>query len=533
VDLSTPAPPITHGVAMNEPATIDERALAPARAPTLRMQGIRKSFFGVEVLHGVDFSVDRGEVMGLCGENGAGKSTLMKILAGIHEQDAGTVEVKGTRVPAGANPREMQALGVSMIHQELNLLDELTVAQNIFLCREPRGRSGLIDFRRMNEAAAAQLEKLGEKIDPRRKVRELKIAQKQMVEIAKATSFDVGLLILDEPTAVLTGKETRILFDLIASLSARGISMVYISHRLKEIGDVCHRVTVLRDGHLVATRKVSEVTPHEIATLMVGREVKDTRAADFSGDPAAVVLEARGVSDGLLKDVSFQVRKGEILGFAGLVGAGRTEVMEILFGIRKPRTGTVLVDGAQVTVRNAMDAIRAGLGFVTEDRKDTGLVLCRDISENANYVRWQKTGGFFKGKRRTANASRRMIERLRIRCQGANQLVSSLSGGNQQKVALAKWLMAGAKVLILDEPTRGVDVGARQEIYDIIRELAAEGVGVVVVSSDLPEVLSVCQRVLVMHEGRITGELAASEMTEAKIMYCATDVRAGGEHGDA
>ncbi len=516
---------------MIESATMHDSADVPLTAPTLRMQGIRKSFSGVEVLHGVDFSVDRGEVMGLCGENGAGKSTLMKILAGIHAQDAGTVVVKGASVPPGANPREMQGLGVSMIHQELNLLDELTVAQNIFLAREPRGRSGLIDFRRMNEAAAAQLQRLGEKIDPRRKVRELKIAQKQMVEIAKATSFDVGLLILDEPTAVLTGKETRILFDLIASLSARGISMVYISHRLKEIGDVCHRVTVLRDGSLVATKKVSDVTPREIATLMVGREVKDTRAADFAGDPAAVVLEARSVSDRLLKDVSFRVRRGEILGFAGLVGAGRTEVMEVLFGIRKPETGTVLVDGKPADIRGPIDAIHAGLGFVTEDRKDTGLVLGRDIGENANYVRWQKTGGVFKGRRATAHASRRMIGRLRIRCQGPDQLVSSLSGGNQQKVALAKWLMAGAKVLVLDEPTRGVDVGARQEIYDIIRELAAEGVGVVVVSSDLPEVLSICQRVLVMHEGRITGELAASEMTEAKIMYCATDVRAGGEHG--
>ncbi len=501
--------------------------------PSLRMQEIRKSFSGVEVLHGVDFSVERGEVMGLCGENGAGKSTLMKILAGIHQQDAGTVVVKGTPVPPGANPREMQALGVSMIHQELNLLDELTVAQNIFLCREPRRRSGLVDFRRMNEAAAAQLQKLGERIDPRRKVRELKIAQKQMVEIAKATSFDVGILILDEPTSVLTGKETKILFDLIAALSARGISMVYISHRLKEIGEVCHRVTVLRDGNLVATKKVSEVTPRDLATLMVGREVKDTRSADFSGDASAVCLEARNLSDGLLKNVSFQVRRGEILGFAGLVGAGRTEVMETLFGIRKAGSGAVLVDGKPVVIRSPIDAIRLGLGFVTEDRKATGLVLCRDIRENTNFVRWLKTSGFFKGRRRTANASRRMIDRLRIACNGPDQLVSSLSGGNQQKVALAKWLMGGAKVLVMDEPTRGVDVGARQEIYGIIRELAAEGVGVVLVSSDLPEVLSICQRVLVMHEGRITGELAASEMTEAKIMYCATDVRPGGEHGGA
>jgi ABC-type sugar transport system ATPase subunit len=500
---------------------------------TLRMQGICKSFFGVEVLHGVDFAVERGEVMGMCGENGAGKSTLMKILSGIHTQDAGEVVLNGRTVQRGATPREMQSLGVSMIHQELNLLDELTVAQNIFLCREPKSRSGLVDFGKMNVDAAVLLEKLGEKIHPGRKVRDLKIAQKQMVEIAKATSFNVELLIMDEPTAVLTGKETRILFDLIANLSAQGIAVVYISHRLKEIGDVCHRVTVLRDGSLVATKKVAEVTPHDLATLMVGREVKDTRAQDFSGDPADVMLEARDVADDLLKGVSFKVRRGEILGFAGLVGAGRTELMEVLFGIRKPRSGTVHIGGKPVAIRSAMDAIRADLGFVTEDRKGTGLVLCRDITENANYVTWQKTPGFFRGRKRTTDNTRRMIERLGIRCSGPAQAVSNLSGGNQQKVALAKWLLSGARVLVLDEPTRGVDVGARQEIYQIVRELAADGVAIVMVSSDLPEILSVCERVIIMHEGRVTGELAASEMTEAKIMYCATDVRAGGENGGA
>jgi ABC-type sugar transport system ATPase subunit len=514
------------------PATTAERP-APRPGAALRMQGICKSFFGVEVLHRVDFAVEAGEVMGMCGENGAGKSTLMKILAGIHAPDAGEVELKGKPVPRGANPLQMQHLGVSMIHQEQDLLNELTVAQNIFLCREPVGPSGLIDFKRMNEDAAAQLSKLGEKIDPRRKVRDLKIAQKQMVEIAKATSFNVEILVMDEPTSVLTERETRILFDLIANLSAQGIAVVYISHRLKEIGEVCHRVTVLRDGNLVATKDVSEVTPRDLATLMVGREVTDTRAADFAGDPDDVVLEVRDVGDDLLHGVGFRVRKGEILGFAGLVGAGRTELMEVVFGVRKPRTGTVLIEGKPVRVRHAMDAIRAHLGFVTEDRKQTGLVLCRDITDNANYVIWQKTPGFFKGARATAENTRRMIDRLAIRCRGPTQNVSTLSGGNQQKVALSKWLLSGAKVLVLDEPTRGVDVGARQEIYRIIKELAAEGVAVVVVSSDLPEILSICQRVIVMHEGRITGELSASEMSETSIMYRATDVGAGGEHGGA
>jgi ribose transport system ATP-binding protein len=488
------------------------------------MQGICKSFFGVEVLHNVDFAVSKGEIMGLCGENGAGKSTLMKILAGIHPQDAGEVVFKGEHVRRNATPLEMQHLGVSMIHQELNLLNELTVAQNIFLCREPRSRIGLIDFPKMNDEAAKILQRLGEKIDPKRKVRELKIAQKQMVEIAKAISFNVELLVMDEPTSVLTGKETTILFELIANLSAQGIAVVYISHRLKELIDVCHRVTVLRDGYFVATKSISEVTAQDLATLMVGRYVQEIETSDFTGDAEAVVLEVKDVSDDMLKDVGFQVRRGEILGFSGLVGAGRTELMEIVFGIRKPKSGEVLIEGKPVTIKSAIDAIKSDLGFVTEDRKETGLVLCRDITDNTNYIYWQKTRGFFRGRKVASGNTRGMIDRLKIRCQSPAQNVSNLSGGNQQKVALAKWLLSGAKVLLLDEPTRGVDVGARQELYHIIQELAAEEVAVVIVSSDLPEILGICQRVIIMHEGRITGTLLSSEMTEAKIMYYATNV---------
>jgi ABC-type sugar transport system ATPase subunit len=493
---------------------------------TLRMQGIRMSFSGVEVLHGVDFAVDKGEIMGLCGENGAGKSTLMKLVAGIYPSDAGEIVFKGTPIRRGATPLETQHLGISMIHQELNLLPELTVAQNIFLRREPRGATGLIDFAKMHTDAAAILARLGETIDPRRKVRELKVAQKQMVEIAKAISFNVELLIMDEPTSALTGRETKILFDLIANLSAQGIAVVFISHRLKELIDVCRTVTVLRDGALVAVRGITEVTAHDLATLMVGREVTETHASDFAGDPAAVMLEARNITDGLLKDVSFRVRRGEILGFSGLIGAGRTELMEVIFGIRKPESGQVLIEGKPVAVRSAMDAIRVNLGFVTEDRKETGLVLCRDIHENANYVTWQKTPGFFTSRKASTANTRRMIERLAIRCKSPAQAVGNLSGGNQQKVALSKWLLSGARVLVLDEPTRGVDVGARQEIYRIIRELAAEGVAIVIVSSDLPEILAICERVVVMHEGRVTGELNASQLSEAKIMYYATDVQA-------
>ncbi|MCF7929210.1 MAG: sugar ABC transporter ATP-binding protein [Spirochaetales bacterium] len=490
----------------------------------LEMKGISKSFYGVEVLHSVDLSLDRGDILALCGENGAGKSTLMKILAGIHEQNAGDVILKDEVVPPSAGPLEMEKRGVSMIHQELNLLNQLTVAQNIFLCREPRNKLGLIDYPKMNEESEKLMKRLGENIDPKQKLKTLKIAQKQMVEIAKAISFNVEILVMDEPTAVLTSKETTILFDLIRKLSSEGIAVIYISHRLKEVSQVCKTVQVLRDGYDIATREVAEVTEKDIASLMVGREVTESTAGEFSGDPDDVVLEVRGVTDEKLKNVGFSVRRGEILGFSGLVGAGRTELMEVIFGMRTPETGEVLLEGKPVTIKSAIDAIKSDVGFVTEDRKETGLVLCRDLTENLNYVYWRKHKGFFKNKKVSAENTDKMIKRLNIRCQGPDQQVKTLSGGNQQKVALAKWLASGAKILILDEPTRGVDVGARQEIYKIINELVDTGITIVIVSSDLPEVLSICERIIVMHEGRVTGELTSTEATEAKVMHYATDV---------
>ena len=490
----------------------------------LEMSGICMSFYGVEVLHTVGLSVEKGEIRALCGENGAGKSTLMKVLSGIHEQDSGEVRFRGEEIRSTADPLEVQSYGISMIHQELNLFNDLSVAQNIFLCREPKKRNGLIDFATMNREASKLLERLGEKIDPRTKVRELKIAQKQMVEIAKAISFNVELLIMDEPTAVLTGKETEIMFNLMRNLASEGIAIIYISHRLKEITEVCHSVTVLRDGNYIDTKPLSGVSEKEIAALMVGRELSESSVGNFCGDPEDVVLEVRGVSDELLHDISFKVRRKEILCFSGLVGAGRTELMEVIFGIRHPEKGEVLLEGKPVSVRSAMDAIRMDIGLVTEDRKDTGLVLCRDITENSNYVYWQKNKGFFRNAKRTRENTDRMIGRLNIRCSGADQAVSNLSGGNQQKVALSKWLLSEAKVLILDEPTRGVDVGARQEIYQIIAELADSGIAIIIVSSDMQEVMSFSQRVIVMHEGRKTGELECSELDEERIMYLATNV---------
>ncbi len=339
----------------------------------VNMRNISKSFFGVEVLHNVDFSLRAGEVAALCGENGAGKSTLMKILAAIYSLDSGEMEVDGRLIQKSVSPLEMQDMGVSIIHQELNLLRDMTVAQNIFLSREPTNKLGLIDAKKMNADAKKLIESLGEKIDPSAKVHTLKIAQQQMVEIAKAISFDVKVLIMDEPTSMLTGKETEILFNLTRELAKKGIGIVYISHRLKEIKQICDSVTVLRDGSLVAVKSTADVSEKDIANLMVGREVQESVVNDYAGDKDDVVLEVKNLSDSdLLRDVSFKVRRGEIVGFAGLVGAGRSELMEHIFGLRKRTAGEIVIKGNVVHFKNPAAAIAGNIGFATEDRKETG-----------------------------------------------------------------------------------------------------------------------------------------------------------------
>jgi len=489
----------------------------------VEMKGITKSFYGVEVLHDVDFDVNAGEVVALCGENGAGKSTLVKILAAIYTRDGGEINIQGESIHH-STPFDIQHKGVSMIHQELNLVDDMTAAQNIFLSREPCNKFGIIDYPRMNREAEKLLESLGESIEPTAKVGSLKIAQKQMLEIAKAISFDVKVIIMDEPTAVLSGKETEILFNLIKTLSQRGIGIIYISHRLAEIKEIAGRVTVLRDGYLVGTRNVSEVTEKEIASMMVGRDVDHTAASEFEGDPSDIVLEVRNITSDILKDVSFSVAKGEIIGFSGLIGAGRSEMMEMIFGLRKLEAGEVLLYGKPVTIKNAKAAIKADLGFATEDRKETGLVLDRSISENADFVYRVKNKVSVVMPKAVNARARKKIEELRIVCNGPSQLVKHLSGGNQQKVVLAKWLSSQPEIFIVDEPTRGIDIGARQEIYNIIKELAQSGKTIIIVSSDMTEILSICQRVVVMHEGRITGILTGRERTEDNIMHHAANV---------
>ena len=493
----------------------------------VEMKNIYKSFFGVEVLHDVNFELNAGEVVALCGENGAGKSTLMKILAAVYDSDKGEVFVNGNPMPKNATTLDMAGMGVSMIHQELNLMDHLTVAQNIFLTREIMGKNGLIDHHKMNVEARKLLDMLGQnEIDEKEYVRNLKIAQKQMVEIAKAVSFDVKVLIMDEPTSMLTSRETTILFNLIRRLASEGMGIVYISHRLAEIKEVCDKVTILRDGSLIATKEVAQISEQEIANLMVGREVTYKKAGNFKGDPNDVLLEVQNVSDSFLKDLSFKVRRGEILGFSGLVGAGRSELMEFIFGIRKCQSGKILVEGKEVVIHSPKDAIQHGLGFATEDRRQTGLLMGRSIKENINLIEQIKTPGQWIYASKMSSNAKRLIEELNIKCYSQEQYASNLSGGNQQKVVFGKWLLAEPEVLILDEPTRGIDVGARAEIYEIIEKLAEGGKAIIIVSSDLTEILSVCQRVIVMHEGKITGMLNSDECTEESIMQYATNVAA-------
>lgn len=491
----------------------------------LEMRGISKSFLGVEVLHKVDFDLRSGEVLALCGENGAGKSTLMKILAGVYERDEGSIALFGKEIHH-ATPRKMLLEGVSMIHQELNLLEDLSIAQNIYLTREPQNKIGLLNFQSMNKSAGTLLKLLGQQeIKPASKVYTLKIAQKQMVEIAKAISFDVKVIIMDEPTAVLTMKETELLFNLIKNLTSKGIGIVYVTHRLSEVKAIADRVTVLRDGYLVSTKNVADVSESDIAAMMVGREVEHTVPDEFAGDPSNIVLEIKNISGDILKNVSFSVAKGEVIGFSGLVGAGRSELMEMIFGLRKFSHGEILLYGKPVTIKQAKTAIQAGLGFATEDRKVSGLVLTQSIAENIDMIFRVKTRG--EHILSPGNVKARvwkMIKHLRIVCRGAGQLTKHLSGGNQQKVVLAKWLLADSDIIIVDEPTRGIDVGARAEIYHIIKELSNRGKTVIMVSSDMTEILSICQRIVVMHEGRITGILTGAKRTEHEVMQHAINI---------
>jgi ribose transport system ATP-binding protein len=491
--------------------------------PALLMRGITKTYPGVVALQDVDFEVLPGEVHALVGENGAGKSTLMRILAGADTKDAGSVFLNGTEVHLDS-PLSAMNLGISIIYQEFNLVPYMNAAENIFLGREPIGRlPGVIDFGRMYSDAQRIIDELGVKLDVRKPVGELSVAQQQMVEIAKATSKKCSIIAMDEPSATLTEHELENLFALIRKLKSEGVSIIYISHRLEEIFEIADRVTVLRDGQLVGVRSVAETNREDIIRMMVGRELKEI-IPKVKAEIGDVVLEVRGLSRrGIIKDISFSVRRGEILGLAGLVGAGRTEVARAIFGADSVDKGEILLDGEPVAIHSPRDAISLGIGLVTEDRKSLGLILGMTVRENislANLGALSKMG--FISCRNERDVADQYVADLLIKTPSIEQAVQNLSGGNQQKVVLAKWLFTKSRVLIFDEPTRGIDVGAKTEIYQLMNRLAENGNAIIMISSELPEILGMSDRIVVMHEGEIVGELSREEATQEKIMHLAT-----------
>ncbi|HSC80703.1 MAG TPA: sugar ABC transporter ATP-binding protein [Chitinolyticbacter sp.] len=486
------------------------------------MAGINKAFGPVRVLEGVDFSVAGGEIHALMGENGAGKSTLMKILCGVYSADAGSINVDGLPVNIRST-RDAEERGIAIIHQELNLIPQLSVMENLFLGREPR-RFGVIDSGRMRREAGVWLEKVGAgQIDPAREAGTLSIGQQQLVEIAKALSLNAQVLIMDEPTAALTEHEITTLFQIMADLKARGVAIVYVSHRMEEIFKICDKISVLRDGSFVGERVIAETGFDEIVKLMVGRELGE-RFPGRDVAPGEVRLKVADLSDeGNISHIGFEVRAGEVLGVAGLMGAGRSEILKTLFGVNRTTGGQVELDGKPVAPRDPGEAIAAGIGFVTEDRKSQGLVLGLSVRENATLVHLDEyaRGGVVNGRAESA-AVQLLIQELHIRTRDAELDVKSLSGGNQQKVVFAKWLAKPPRVLLLDEPTRGVDVGGKAEIYHIINRLAAAGTAIVMVSSELPEVLAMSDRILVMHQGRQAGIFDARTTNQEEIMTAAT-----------
>ena len=491
----------------------------------VEMDGISKDFPGVHALKECRFDLQRGEVHALVGENGAGKSTLMKILAGVYRRDAGRIRLNGVDVEI-PTPRAAQLLGVSIIHQELSLMPNLTAAQNIFIGREPRRRLPfLLDEHALNEHARRLFEGLHIKIEPETKVAKLAVAQQQMVEIAKALSHRAEVVIMDEPTAALTETEIDELFRIIRKLRDDGVGVVHISHRLEELKRISDRVTVMRDGQYVATVDTKDATIDQIIRMMVGRTIYEAAPEIPEVVDPNVVLEVQGLSRGrTVRNVSFSLRRGEILGFAGLVGAGRTEVARAVFGADRPDTADIRVHGKAARINSPGDAVRQGIGYLSEDRKRYGLALGMDVEANIVLATLRKFLRSF-GRvdvRRTHAAAQQLVERLAIKTPSLRQKVRNLSGGTQQKVVVAKWLTANTEILIFDEPTRGIDVGAKSEIYHLLNELAHQGKAIIMISSELPEILRMSHRIVVMCEGRITGELSGRDATQEQIMTYAT-----------
>ena len=489
--------------------------------PVLEMHHIGKTFPGVVALNDVGFELRRGEVHILLGENGAGKSTLMKILSGAYQKSAGQILLDGAEVEI-KNPKHAQTLGISTIYQEFNLIPHLSVGENIFLGREPVSLPGFIDQRAIFQQATQALTALGLALNPRKLVKELRVAEQQMVEVAKALSLDARILIMDEPTAALTEHEIKELFATIRSLKKKGVAIVYISHRMEELFEIGDRVTVLRDGCSVGTYDVPAISKSELIRLMVNRELTDLFPKEkVARGPEVLRVEGLSTQTGL-KDINFSLHKGEVLGISGLLGAGRTELARAIFGLDKITSGTIYLEGASRKLDSPRRAINAGIGFLTEDRKSQGLVLPLSVKENLCLSSVDKFSSWgVMNPKQEQQAGDRYVKELRIRTPSLNQKVVFLSGGNQQKVVLSKWLCSEAEIFIFDEPTRGVDVGAKTEIYQLMNRLTASGVAIIMISSALLEVLGMSDRILVMRGGRVTGEFSAAEATQERILQCA------------
>ena len=485
--------------------------------PVLRMEGIKKSFIGVRALDNVDLAIYPGEVHALVGENGAGKSTLMKILAGAHQADSGRVLLDDAPVQI-KSPQHAMSLGIQIIHQELNLIPHLSVAENIFLGRMPTSLPGVVDAKTMRARAQQILGDLGANIDARATVGGLSIAQQQLVEIAKATSRSARVIAMDEPTAALTEHEQQSLWTLVKRLRESGVAIIYISHRMDEVFTLSDRITVLRDGHTIGTHDAASISPDDVIREMVGRKLEDN-FPKIAMPPGRPMLEVKGLTRrGVLRDVSLTVHSGEVVALAGLIGAGRTEIGRCLFGADRFDSGDILLDGKRFNPRSPHDAIRAGVGFVTEDRKGQGLILPMSVRENmtlASLGLVSRMGRIDHGKER--GTAREYIDKLRVRTPSDEQTIRNLSGGNQQKVVLAKWLLRNTKLLILDEPTRGIDVAAKVEIYQLMNDLAKQGLAILMISSELPEVLGMADRIVVIRQGRVAGELSRAEATQEKV----------------
>jgi rhamnose transport system ATP-binding protein len=494
----------------------------PLAPPVVELRDITKRFGDVEVLRHVSISLNAGEVHALVGENGAGKSTLVKVLAGVYAPDGGSVLLGGEPVVLH-DPSHAQHLGFAVIHQQPSLFPDLDVAENIYMGRHPLGALGHVDWGLMYREVDVLLRRLDAHFDARMPVRSLSVADQQLTEIAKALSMQTQLLVMDEPTAALSAREVEDLFSIVRQLRGQGVAILFISHRFEEIFDIADRVTVLRDGAHILTRSTSELTQAEAITAMVGRDM----SALFPKQDAVIgqpVLEVRGLTrTGEFRDVSFQVRRGEILGFAGLVGAGRTEVARAIFGVTRPETGTIVLDGQVVGFSSPTEAMHQGIAYVPEDRYHHGLVRQFPIASNVtlpivrSISRWL---GII-DRRRERTIATEYFQRLQIHATGIEQLAQSLSGGNQQKVVIAKWLATNPRVLILDEPTRGVDIGAKAEVHRLISQLASEGMAIIMISSELPEILAMSDRIMVMHEGHITGEFQRGEADQERVMFAA------------